>query len=100
MNRIDEAILEGLLESRIYSVSSGRFYTFLYHPRPCNSEVKFGEMWTVVQFKHSRFGLTFYLDKRSSWGTYFEKNRALEKFEVTNFIEYYLQNEMQKNMTE
>lgn len=100
MHPIDEAILEGLMESRIYSVSSNQFYLNLYHPKPRWTEIKFGDMWTVIQRSCLHLGYPFCTGIRSSWALSFEKNKALEEFFVTTVIDCYLQHEVQKNMTE
>ena len=50
MNPIDEAILEGLLESRIYAIESNRFLIDGLHRRPFWTEQKFGETWRSPSF--------------------------------------------------
>ena len=100
MNQIDDAILEGLLENRIYAIESKRFLTECFHPRPCWTELKFGEMWFHVQFSKGHFGTHVNRQIRSSWAAYMDPNRELHLFDVSTRCEIYLQYEMQKNMTE
>ena len=64
MNPVDEAILEGLLENRIYSVESSRFLVDRVHPRPRWTELKFAEMWAVVQHLRCYFGVPRLSDVR------------------------------------
>lgn len=100
MNPIDEAILEGLLESRIYSIQSTRFYVDRIHPRPLWTERKFGEVWAAVQYAAFRFGLHGLRHIRSSRAFFLDPHSELEHFDVSTRCELYLQYELQKNMTE
>lgn len=100
MNPIDEAILEGLLENRIYAIESKRFFTESFHPLPCWTELKFAEMWTRVQHSHQNFGTHPNRHLRSAWAADMEPHRELNHFEVSTRCEQYLQYELQKNMTE
>ena len=100
MNPVDEAILEGLLENRIYSVESSRFLVDRVHPRPRWTELKFAEMWAVVQHLRRYFGVPRLSDVRSTWALNLDPHTDLNRFDVSNRCEQYLQYEIQKNMTE
>ena len=100
MNPIDEAILEGLLENRIYSIESSRFLVDRVHPRSCWTDLKFAEMWTVVQHLRRCFGLSGFWNVRSRWAASMEPHTELNHFAVSACCEQYLQYELQKNMTE
>ena len=100
MNPIDEAILEGLLENRIYSIESTRFLVDRVHPRSCWTDLKFAEMWTVVQHLRRYFGLSGLQYVRSGWAGSLEPHMELNHFEVSTRCEQFLQYELQKNMTE
>lgn len=100
MNPIDEAILEGLLENRIYSIESSRFIVDRVHSRPCWTELKFAEMWAVVQNLHWYFGQRGLQYVRSGWAGSLEPHMELNCFKVSDCCEQYLQYELQKNMTE
>lgn len=100
MHPVDDAILEGLLENRLYSLQSTRFYLDRVHPRPLWTERKFGEAWTVRQRVSGCFGMDRLRFPRSTWAAYLEAHTELERFCVSTFCEQALQNELQKNMTE
>ena len=100
MNAIDEAILEGLLENRIYSIESSRFLVESFHPRPRLTELKFAEIWTAIQLSHRYFGSGYLWHVRSAWAADMEPHSELNHFDVSTCCERYLQYELQKNMTE
>ena len=100
MNPIDDAILEGLLESRIYAIESNRFLIDGLHHGPCWTEQKFGDLWNVVQISHRYFGSRLLRSVRSAWALDMEPHSELKLFCVSACCEQYLQYEIQKNMTE
>ena len=100
MNPIDEAILEGLLENRIYAIESNRFLIDGLHHRPCWTERKFGEMWKIYELSHRHFGMHAVRYVRSGWAMVTDSHKELECFDVSTCCERYLQYELQKNMTE
>lgn len=100
MNPIDEAILEGLLESRIYAIQSNRFLIDGLHRRPFWTEQKFGETWKIAQLYHRYFGLYRLRHVRSAWALTLDPHAELDAFCVSARCEQYLQYELQKNMTE
>ncbi len=100
MHPVDDAIREDLLERRLYSIQSTRFYVDRVHPRPLWTERKFGEAWSVRQCVRRRFGMDRLRFLRSTWAAYLEPHTELERFCISDFCEQVLQNELQKNMTE
>ena len=100
MNPIDDAILEGLLENRIYAIESNRILLETLGPGICWSNLEFREKWSAIQFCRRRFGLYAIRHVRSGWAVVTDPHRELDRFAVSSYCEQYLQYELQKNMTE
>ena len=95
MDPIDEAIMEGLLESRIYATESKRFLADGFHP-PCWTKRKFSETWRVLQLSHRSFELYAVRHVHNGWVMVTNPNNKLNCFFVSAYCEQYLKYELQK----